>query len=162
MGATVREIGFNYYSAVFTSDEFNRGISTDRLIVEWPIHSDRVRERVEKGILPPLYDASEITSENTINSVEMDEQGLEKPGEKLVFNLTVSPLFMEIPYDQDKLLRADRARAQILRDKIRGLFMHYLARGYVVKGFVVKKEANGRRRPFYRLDRDAEWRFLNL
>jgi predicted GNAT superfamily acetyltransferase len=162
MGATVREIGFNYYSAVFTSDEFNRGISTDRLIVEWQINSDRVRERIEKGILPSLYDASEITPENTINSVEMDEQGLEKPGEKLVFNLTVSPLFMEIPYDQDKLLKADRAKAQILRDKIRGLFMHYLARGYAVKGFVVKKEADGRRRPFYRLERDAEWRFLNL
>jgi len=162
MGATVREIGFNYYSAVFTSDEFNRGISTDRLMVEWNIRSDRVRERLEQGILPSLYDDSEITPDNTINSVEIDEQGFETPGDKLVFNLTASPLFMEIPYDQDRLLRADRVRAQILRDKIRALFMHYLARGYSVVGFVVKREPDGRRRPFYRLDRDAEWHFLNL
>ncbi len=124
MGATVKEIGFNYYSAVFTSDEFNRGISTDRLIVEWQINSDRVRNRMERGILPPLYDTSEITSENTVNDVEMDEQGLERPGEKLAFNLTASPLFMEIPYDQDKLLRTDRSKAQLLRNRIRGLFMH--------------------------------------
>ncbi len=162
MGATVKEIGFNYYSAVFTSDEFNRGISTDRLIVEWQINSDRVRNRMERGILPPLYDTSEITSENTVNDVEMDEQGLERPGEKLAFNLTASPLFMEIPYDQDKLLRTDRSKAQLLRNRIRGLFMHYLARGYIVRGFVVKKEPDGRRRPFYRLERDAEWQFLNL
>lgn len=162
MGATVKEIGFNYYSAVFTSDEFNRGISTDRLIVEWQINSDRVRNRMERGVLPPLFDTSAITSENTVNDVEMDEQGLERPGEKLAFNLSVSPIFMEIPYDQDKLLRTDRGKAQILRNKIRGLFMHYLARGYIVRGFAVKKEPDGRRRPFYRLERDTEWQFLNL
>jgi len=130
--------------------------------VEWKINSDRVRQRLEKGILPPLYDASEITPENTLNSVEIDEEGLEKPGDKLVFNLTASPLFMEIPYDQDRLLRADRAKAQVLRDGIRGLFMNYLARGYAVKGFVVKKEPDGRRRPFYRLERDAGLQSLNL
>jgi predicted GNAT superfamily acetyltransferase len=39
MGGLVREIGFNYYSAVFTNDQFNRGISTDRFIVEWMIGS---------------------------------------------------------------------------------------------------------------------------
>ncbi len=162
MGATVREIGFNYYSAVFTSDEFNRGISTDRLIVEWQINSDRVRERMERGTFPDLYDASCVLPGNTVNEVEIDEQGLERPGEKLVFNLAVSPILIEIPFDQDKLLRADRAKAQLLRDKIRGLFMHYLARGYIVRGFVVKREPDGRRRPFYRLERDTEWHFLNL
>jgi predicted GNAT superfamily acetyltransferase len=161
MGATVREIGFNYYSAVFTSDEFNRGISTDRLIVEWQINTERVRERVERGILPPPFDTS-MTPENTINDVVVDAQGVERPGEKLLFNLSASPLFIEIPYDQDKLLRVDRSIAQSLRDKIRGLFMHYLARGYVVNGFVVKKEPDGRRRPFYRMERDPEGRDVKL
>lgn len=162
MGATVREIGFNYYSAVFTSDEFNRGISTDRLIVDWQVNSDRVIERMERGNLPPLDDSSELTSENTVNDIEVDEQGLEKPGERLIFNAAEPRLFIEIPYDQDKILKVDRAKAQVLRDRIRGLFMHYLARGYVVKGFVVKREPNGRRRPFYKLERDTEWQFMNL
>lgn len=162
MGATVSEIGFDYYSAVFTSDEFNRGISTDRLIVEWQVDSARVKERFEKGILPPLHDTSEMTEENTVNEIEIDEQGLEKPGDKMLFNLKTSPLFIEIPFNQDKLLKADRAKAQALRDRIRGLFMHYLARGYVVRGFVVKKEPDGRRRPFYRLERETKFQSLDL
>jgi len=59
-------------------------------------------------------------------------------------------------------LKADRAKAQALRDRIRGLFMHYLARGYVVRGFVVKKEPDGRRRPFYRLERETKFQSLDL
>jgi predicted GNAT superfamily acetyltransferase len=143
MGAIVREIGFNYYSAVFTSDEFNRAISTDRFIVEWLIQTDRVRARIERGILPSLDDTSEMTDENVVNAIELDEDGLECPGGKSVFHLSTSPLFVEIPFNQDKILKHDRAKAQLLRDYCRALFMHYLARGYVVRGFVVRKEPDG-------------------
>jgi predicted GNAT superfamily acetyltransferase len=162
MGAIVREIGFNYYSAVFTSDEFNRSISTDRFIVEWLIQTDRVRERIERGILPSLHDTSEMTEENIVNAIDMDEDGLECPGEKNVFHLNVSPLFVEIPYNQDRILKVDRTKAQPLRDYCRALFMHYLARGYVVRGFVVGKEADNRRRAYYRLERDSRWKTLNI
>jgi predicted GNAT superfamily acetyltransferase len=162
MGAIVREIGFNYYSAVFTSDEFNRAISTDRFIVEWLIQTDRVRDRIERSILPSLDDTSEMTEDNIVNEIRLDEDGLECPGEKSVFHLGTSPLFVEIPYNQDRILKADRAKAQRLRDYCRALFMHYLARGYVVRGFVVRKDADGRRRPHYRLERDARWQTLNI
>jgi predicted GNAT superfamily acetyltransferase len=162
MGALVREIGFNYYSAVFTSDEFNRSISTDRFVVEWLVNSKRVKERMEQGITPDLSDASEISADNTVNEIILDENGLEQPGEKAIFNLASSPIFVEIPYNQDKLLQVNRAKAQILRNKCRSLFMHYLARGYIVKGYVAIKESPERRRTFYRLEQEDRWQSLNL
>ena len=63
---------------------------------------------------------------------------------------------------QDRLLQADRTKAQALRDKCRGLFMHYLARGYVVNDFVLRKSPDGRRRAYYRLDQEIQWQTLNL
>lgn len=161
MGGLVREIGFNYYSAVFTNDQFNRGISTDRFIVEWMIGSDRVRERMEEGKIPEL-DPAIITSENAINEIEIGADGLEMHGEKWLFQSNQSPIFIEIPYDQDRLLRTDRVRAQSLRDKCRALFMHYLARGYVVTDFVLKKSPDERRHVYYRLDQDIQWQKLRL
>jgi predicted GNAT superfamily acetyltransferase len=161
MGGLVREIGFNYYSAVFTNDQFNRGISTDRFIVEWMIGSDRVRERMEEGKIPEL-DPAIITSENAINEIEIGADGLEMHGEKWLFQSNQSPIFIEIPYDQDRLLRTDRVRAQSLRDKCRALFMHYLARGYVVTDFVLKKSPDERRHVYYRLDQDIQWQKLHL
>ena len=161
MGGLVREIGFNYYSAVFTNDQFNRGISTDRFIVEWMIGSDRVRERMEEGKIPEL-DPAIITSENVINEIEIGADGLEMHGEKWLFQSNQSPIFIEIPYDQDRLLRTDRVRAQSLRDKCRALFMHYLARGYVVTDFVLKKFPDERRHVYYRLDQDIQWQKLRL
>lgn len=161
MGGVVKEIGFNYYSAVFTNDQFNRGISTDRFVVEWEIRSDRVRSRMEEGKIPPA-DASGITEENTVNEIELDELNLEKHGAKFLKGVRRSPVFIEIPYAQDKLLQADRAKAQLLRDKCRALFMHYLARGYTVTDLVLKTEADGRRRAYYRLDQETEWQVLNL
>jgi len=161
MGGLVREIGFNYYSAVFTNDQFNRGISTDRFIVEWMIGSDRVRERMEEGKIPEL-DPAIITSENVINEIEIGADGLEMHGEKWLFQSNQSPIFIEIPYDQDRLLRTDRVRAQSLRDKCRALFMHYLARGYVVTDFVLKKSPDERRHVYYRLDQDIQWQKLRL
>jgi predicted GNAT superfamily acetyltransferase len=161
MGGLVREIGFNYYSAVFTNDQFNRGISTDRFVVEWDILSDRVRERMAEGKIPPFEERA-VTRENTVNELEIDEQGLEKHGARFLTGIRESPVFVEIPYAQDKLLKADRAKAQLLRDKCRALFMHYLARGYVVTDLVLKKDPEGRRRAYYRLDQEAEWQRLKL
>jgi len=161
MGGMVKEIGFNYYSAVFTNDQFNRGISTDRFVVEWDILSDRVHQRMGEGNIPS-YDEAAITPENTVNEIEIDEQGLEKNGSRFLTGIKTSPVFVEIPYAQDKLLTADRAKAQLLRDKCRALFMHYLARGYVVTDLVLKKDPDGRRRAYYRLDQETAWQRLKL
>jgi len=161
MGGLVKEIGFNYYSAVFTNDHFNRGISTDRFIVEWMIGSERVRERMEEGRIPTA-DAAAITIENTINEIQIGADGLESHGERWLFQSIQSPLFIEIPYNQDRLLKTDRDRAQALRDKCRALFMHYLARGYVVNDLIVKQSPDGRRHAYYRLDQDIQWQRLRL
>lgn len=161
MGGLVKEIGFNYYSAVFTNDQFNRGISTDRFVVEWDIHSSRVMERMLEGKVPGFDDAL-ITQDNTINEIELDELGLERHGEKWLFHSKASPIFIEIPYAQDRLLQTDRAKAQALREKCRALFMHYLARGYIVNDFVLKKMPDGRRRAFYRLDQEEQWQAMSL
>jgi len=156
MGAQVQEIGFNYYSAVFTNDELNKNISTDRFIVDWFINTSRVRDRMERHIYPS-HDTSLITTENTVNEIIVDEEGIEGYGEKIVFNLNTTPLFVEIPYSQDRILKADRTRAQRLREQCRALFMHYLAAGYIIRELVVKKESSGRIRPFYRLDLDPRY-----
>lgn len=156
MGAQIQEIGFSYYSAVFTNDELNRGISTDRFIVDWFINTTRVRDRMERHDYP-VHDLSIMTPENTLNEILIDEDGLERHGQKMIFEAPDTPLFIEIPYAQDKLLKADRKKAQALRDQCRALFMHYLAAGYVIKEMVIKKEDSGRIRPFYRLDLDPRY-----
>jgi len=97
-----------------------------------------------------------------VNEIEIDDQELEKHGSRFLTGLKVSPVFVEIPYAQDKLLKADRAKAQLLRDKCRALFMHYIARGYVVTDLVLKKDPDGRRRAYYRLDQEAAWQLLRL
>jgi len=159
MGAQVHEIGFNYYSAVFTNDEFNRDISTDRFIVEWFINTERVRNRMEKGDFP-VHDPSTITPENTVNEIVIDEEGLEQGGEKQRFDAEETTLYLEIPYNQDRILKTDRKKAQALRNQCRALFMHYLAAGYAIREFVVKKEPSGRIRPYYRLDLDPRYQDL--
>ena len=161
MGGLVKEIGFNYYSAVFTNDQFNRGISTDRFVLEWEINSERVQSKMAAWGKPSA-DSVEVTPENTVNEIEVDEHGLERHGTKFIQNARFSPLFVEIPYAQDKILKVDRVKAQLLREKCRALFMHYLARGYVVTDLVLKKDPDGRRHTYYRLDQEAEWRLLKL
>ncbi len=156
MGVQIQEIGFNYYSAVFTNDELNRKISTDRFVVDWYVSSERVRDRMERHIYP-THDLSIITPENTLNEILIDEEGLEQHGEKMIFDADQTPLFVEIPYSQDKLIKVDRKKAQELRDQCRALFMHYLAAGYIIKEFIIKKEPSGRIRPFYRLDLDPRY-----
>jgi predicted GNAT superfamily acetyltransferase len=156
MGAQVQEIGFNYYTAVFTNDELNKNISTDRFLVDWYVNSERVTERMDKNIYP-RHDLSVMTSDNTLNEIILDEEGLERPGEKMIFDSDATPLFIEIPYSQDKLLKADRQKAQDLRNKCRALFMRYLAAGYIIRELYVKKETSGRIRPFYRLDLDPRY-----
>jgi predicted GNAT superfamily acetyltransferase len=156
MGAQVQEIGFNYYSAVFTNDQFNKDISTDRFLVDWYVNSERVKERMEQRRFPQ-HDLSIITADNTVNEIVIDENGLEHPGEKFVFDGESTPLFIEIPYSQDKMLKVDRAKAQVLREQCRALFMRYLAAGYVIQELYVKKESSGRIRPFYRLDLDPRY-----
>lgn len=159
MGVIVKEIGFDYYSAVFTNDHFNRGISTDRFVVEWYINSKRVRSRMVDGIIPE-FDHSLLVPERIVNEIVIDNNGFELHGEKFVFNSEETPIFIEIPYAQEKLLKSSREQAQSIRNKCRALFMHYLARGYIVTDFVLVKEEEGRRRAYYRLDRDIVWEDL--
>ncbi|HEU20494.1 MAG TPA: GNAT family N-acetyltransferase [Deltaproteobacteria bacterium] len=156
MGAQVQEIGFNYYSAVFTNDELNRNISTDRFLVDWYVNSERVTERMDKHLFPK-HDLTVMTPGNTLNEIILDGEGLERPGDKFMFDSDETPLFIEIPYSQDKLLKSDRKKAQELREKCRALFMRYLAAGYVIRELYVKKEESGRVRPFYRLDLDPRY-----
>jgi len=160
MGAQIQEIGFNYYSAVFTNDELNKNISTDRFLVDWYVTSERVRNRMESHIYPH-HDLSIMNEYNTVNEITVDHEGLERAGEKMIFDAHDTPLFIEIPYSQDTLLKTDRTKAQDLRNKCRALFMHYLAAGYIIKEFVVKKDPSGRRRPYYRLDLDPQYSSLD-
>jgi len=156
MGVQIEEIGFNYYSAVFTNDELNKDISTDRFVVDWYVSSERVRDRMDRHIYP-THDLSIMTPENTLNEIVINEDGLETHGEKMIFNADQTPLFIEIPYSHDRLLKVDRKKAQELRDQCRTLFMRYLAAGYVIKEFVTKKEPSGRIRSFYQLDLDPRY-----
>lgn len=126
-------------------DELNRGLPTDRLLVEWWIRSPRVISRLERkarsafpeGI--PLINRTELKGDLLANtSYDLD--------------LRDERLLVEIPRDIARLKEADLKLAQRWRLETREIFEAYFKRGYAASEFFTI-EREGRKRSFYLLER---------
>jgi len=126
-------------------DELNRGLPTDRFLVEWWIKSPRVCSRVEQGERPdfpeglPMINRTDLKGALLVN-VEYD------------LDLEKERLLVEIPWDIQGLKEVDLKLAQRWRQETREIFEGYLQRGYVVTEFFTV-EREGRKRGFYLLER---------
>lgn len=140
LGARPMEYVQNLYGED-TGSELDRGLGTDRFVVEWRLRDPRV-ETALAGAGPPCPER--FTTAPVVNV----EAASGKP--RLHGELpTAAAVRVEVPSRIDLADAASRARAQAWRASTRQALLHYLGQGYRVDGFQFDGEGG---RSFYLLD----------
>ncbi|MFS0555323.1 GNAT family N-acetyltransferase [Brevibacillus sp. 179-C9.3 HS] len=123
LGGIVRTYLPNCYGQL--DDDFNRGLPTDRFLVEWFIASDRVEARQSGKSSPPSFkDAPDILRLEIMDGIPHPiESDLSR--EEPIVLLPVPAFFQDVK-------RADMTVASMWREMTRELFTAYFAKGYVV------------------------------
>ncbi len=129
LGCVIREYVVNIYGE--SGSSFNRGLETDRFVVEWWIASKRTRDRLAG-------------------------RGRTLLGEPLTLPAATRPLkerrvTIEIPSEIDEVKKLDLKRAQRWRFDTRAQFLKCFKRGYVINGFATNPVT---RRSYYVLEKD--------
>lgn len=130
----------------------NAGLATDRFEVAWPIGDERVEKRLGEGKRPFTLNAALDDGAILLNPVSFNQEGLPIPPPSTL-EPTSTTLLVEIPADIQAVKRLNFELAQLWRQHTRQLFERLFEHGFVVADFVTGREANGRRRSFYRLIR---------
>jgi predicted GNAT superfamily acetyltransferase len=129
-------IAFSYERNLYgdLKDRMNRGLATDRLIVEWWIDSPRVVSVLDRGDLPHHFHLG-------LNQMEVVTKT--KPvvdGIRRLLDFEPSPksrvILVEIPVDLDRMREYDLSLARDWRLRTRDLFEQLFANGYTMTGFV--------------------------
>lgn len=132
LGAVGREYKRNFYGLM--RDPYNRGLESDRLLVEWNLRSRRVEKRV-----------SGAGSEKTVEVLENEEAAKiittipEGSFIKILdyrMNLDMERLLLEIPADIDLIKKRDLSTAVEWREVTRKLFEHYLSKRYSITDMI--------------------------
>ncbi len=110
-------------------DVRNRGVPTDRFLVQWHLSSPRVRSRLAGGESPAIP----LSQMDTINRTQKLPSGLRAPA-GFQLGLTVPYLLFEIPADFQALRKADMELARQWRMESRPALSSYIEEGYVVTG----------------------------
>lgn len=119
LGVTAREYIRDCYGA--STSSLHRGIGTDRLVAEWELDSERVRQRMDgRG------DVAEGLEEALINPV----------GQGLRMDLTAPTVMLRIPSEIQDVKERDAVTARRWREHTRTAFEAYLGRGYEVTDLV--------------------------
>ena len=128
---------------------FSAGVGSDRLWVDWHIHSPRVTRRLQAAA-PPLVELPPFPQ-----LVHIEEEGSKRSPSRC---LRVDPkrhhendLLVEIPNHFDTLRRTDRRQALRWRESIRAILQEYLERSYLIVDLLVLREDP--KRHFYHLSR---------
>jgi predicted GNAT superfamily acetyltransferase len=112
----------------------DRGLASDRLIVEWWLDSPRVSEVINRRRLPHHFhlglDKMEVITKTRLvkNGIRRLASYEEAPRGKIIL--------VEIPADLDRLCDEDLDLARDWRLKTRNLFERLLTNGYTMTGFV--------------------------
>ena len=137
LGAIARHYEENIYGR--TSSVLHHGLSTDRLVAEWILNSDRVLGRVDS--------ASSAVVLRDLDRILCVNRG----GTELRLNEEDEDLLVEIPSRLQDLSPSDITRWQ---ENLRTACRHYFKRGYVVTDFIKLEEA--RKQAFYVLTQSRE------
>ncbi|MGE5703788.1 MAG: GNAT family N-acetyltransferase [Clostridia bacterium] len=123
LGGIVRRYIPNCYGEL--KDELNRGLPTDRLLVEWFIESDRV-ERYKQRQTAPIG-AGGVS----VLTYEIDSSGLPVPKESRL-DAIEKTILLPVPSQFQEIKLAGLERAHAWRNATSELFTHYFERGYTV------------------------------
>jgi predicted GNAT superfamily acetyltransferase len=136
----------------------NAGLSTDRLLVEWWVTSNRVENRLSLRREPfrnrgPIgLDAYLEGGAVPANEVAFDARGLPIPSE------TSNPeearlLLLEVPSNIQQIKQIDLPLAQAWREHTRRQFEQYFEKRYMITDFVFVREGDEKQRSIYVLAR---------
>ncbi len=125
LGTIVRTYFINHYGEM--DDELNRGLASDRFMVEWWIDSGWVRNRESSRIR--YFEDYPHADDVGIALAAVREDDLVKPIEKDVSSGIVG---IEIPSDINDVKRRDMTVARRWRVKTRILFREYFSKGYTL------------------------------
>jgi len=146
LGAVPIRYFIHYYGQM--TDELNRGLETDRLLMRWEVASPHVEERLA-GKVPSSDDDRERWKRSTpIVATEVGEKGLRLPTE--VAEPTGGPVQLEIPFDLASVREHEPGNLRTWRHAVRDGFRAAFDLGYRVDDFVVVT-AEHERRSFYLL-----------
>lgn len=131
LGGIVRTYLPNCYGQL--DDDFNRGLPTDRFLVEWFITSDRVAARQSGS-------SSRRISPNTpaILGYEMKD-GIPHPTQSDL-SREEPMVLLPVPAFFQQVKQSDMATAALWREKTGELFSAYLSKGYVVTSIIREQE----------------------
>jgi len=122
-----------------------KGLASDRFVVNWAIASQRVAERLRQG--PPQMDVSGLPR---ANETALTAGGLLE-NNALYLRVRSRRLLVEIPPHTDAMRNVDIELARRWRQDTRRIFQTYFRAGYRVEDFVAPSVATGR--CFYVLER---------
>jgi predicted GNAT superfamily acetyltransferase len=121
LGALARRYHVDYYGVM--NDAINRGLPSDRFEVDWFLRSPRVTARLAGTPRPPLDPGLPWALEGA-GSVSSA-----LPGEPRL-DLRDARILVEIPSHLARIKADAPEAARRWRESTRGVFRHYLARGY--------------------------------
>jgi predicted GNAT superfamily acetyltransferase len=145
LGARVEEYVEDYYGRFHSIIE--RGLPSDRFIVNWAIASKSVEQRLTgRKAKPQIPDAQRINLTARNNGGFLINR-------KIDLQLRESRLLIEIPANTD-LMRSDAvALAKRWRLQTREIFQHYLSEGYHVDSFFAQENPPRETHCYYLLRR---------
>lgn len=171
LGTIARRYERDYYGDM--RDELNRGLPSDRFLVEWWLTSPRVEAKIKGSYCLPTLD--ELLSQG-VELVNQSKSTLPSPftlrkdtgtrrgeGEGWLSNaeyrldLQAEKLLVEIPTDITEMKAENLELARRWRAETRAIYEHYLAQGYLVSEFITMDK----RRGFYLLERASKEEVLN-
>ena len=111
-----------------------RGLESDRFVVNWQIRSARVERRLketgwDEKVLNSIL-RSERVNETRLNAAWFVENY------KLYLNKNQPTLLLEIPKETDRMRAEAMSLARRWRMESRKMFLHYFSRGYRVVDFI--------------------------
>jgi chorismate synthase len=130
LGVTSHEYVRDFYGG--SDSPLHGEIGTDRLVVEWPIASGRVRDRLTRASRPPgERDIAALPRVNTHTMVDGHARSSDP-----VLSLEGSRVLLAIPADIQSLKRDHPEIAREWRAVTRASFESYFGRGFVAVEYV--------------------------
>ena len=107
-----------------------KGLPSDRLVVDWRISSAAVERRLREGARPPANLATP-----RINTTRFDARGFLE-NRSIALRLAHPQLLVEIPPNTDMMRAKALDLARRWRAETRRIFRHYLSAGYQAEDFI--------------------------
>jgi len=138
----------NYYGKM--RDELNKGLASDRFLVEWWIRTKNVNQRVNGIFEQPTLDEA-LTHAEVANKTR--KTGNMRKNVSYDLHLESEKILVEIPSDITTMKEKNMPLAQEWQDVTRTLFEHYFCTGYTACN-VLSEIKEAERRTYYLLGRD--------